>query len=210
MFTNYHILYIFFFLFIDNFYPFIDNIYVIPFVHALITGLYSNYLLYLNSNEYFNISLYDVNEIHPYYNSIPIYTYIYLYFHVKSAIKKSNAEVVHAFMISLMCFICIYYKKNHYFIPGLIIESSTIFLKLMDAYKSIFFKFLFIITFTIYRGFIFPFICYRFINNHYYEISSIYDIHFIYFLILMLSNGLNLYWLKIIFYKLYKLVIKTD
>ena len=57
MFTNYHILYIFFNLFIDNFYPVIDNIYVIPFVHASITGLYSNYLLYLNSMRLFRFRI---------------------------------------------------------------------------------------------------------------------------------------------------------
>ena len=205
MFNNYHIFYLLFNIFIDNYYPYINNIFIIPFVHAYVTSFYSNYLLFNDPKKFFNITIYQNHEINNLYTSIPIYTYIYLFFHVKSAIHRGYAETIHAFMLTLMSYICFANNKNHYFIPGLIIETSTIFLHLMYANKHIIFKILFFLSFTFYRGILFPYICYNFINNHYEEILNIYDLHFVYFIILLLSNLLNFYWLGLIIKKLIKL-----
>lgn len=177
---------------------------IIPLFHAFITSYYSNYLMFYDKN-FFNISLYEIEDVHHYYLTTPIYSYIYLFFHIKSALKDNIPIKIHACMFSLISILSIIYKKQPYFTVGLIIETSTILLKIMYVYKHFYLKVIFFITFFIYRGLLLPYICYVFINNHYQEILNIYNIHFLYFLISLTSNGLNLYWLGLMIHKLYKL-----
>ena len=205
----FHIIYIFFNIYIDQFYIYEYKDNIIPLVHALITSFYSNYLMLID-NTFFNISLYTYEEVHPYYLTTSIYSYIYLYFHIKSALKLDNSIKIHAFMLSIMSFISIFYKKMHYFSVALIIESSTIFLQIMHINKSIYSKLLFVLSFFIYRGLIFPYICYHFIMNHYEQIMTLFDVHFVYFILLLISNGLNFYWLSLMFFRLYNLLFEQE
>ena len=201
--TN-HIFYLLFNLLIDNYAPYIYNIHVIPFVHACITSSYSNYLLFNDQEKYFNISIYEKNEINELYYSVPLYTFIYLFFHVKDALSKNKEYILHAYMMIFMCGLCIYGDKNHYFTNALLIESSTVFLHLMYAFKYDVFKYMFVTSFVIYRGFIFPYMCIHFTQNHYNDIIRANNIHFLYFCILLLSNYLNMNWLFLIYTKLKK------
>lgn len=204
-----HVIYFFFNVYIDQFYNYKYKDYIIPFVHALITSFYSNYLMIID-DKFFNISLYTYEEVHPYYLSTSIYTIIYLFFHIKSALKLDNSIKIHAFMMSIMSFISIYYEKMHYFSIALIIESSTIFLQIMHINKNIYSKLLFVLSFSIYRGLLFPYICYHFLMNHYEQIITIFDIHFVFFILSVISNGLNFYWLRIIFIQLYNLIFEQE
>lgn len=204
-----HIIYFFFNVYIDQFYNYKYKDYIIPFVHALITSFYSNYLMIID-DKFFNISLYTYEEVHPYYLTTSIYSIIYLFFHIKSALKLDNSIKIHAFMLSVMSFISIFYKKMHYFSVALIIESSTIFLQIMHINKSIYSKLLFVLSFFIYRGLLFPYICYRFLMNHYEQIMILFNIHFIFLILSLISNSLNFYWLCIMFFKLYYLIYNKD
>jgi hypothetical protein len=204
-----HIFYLIFNLCIDQFYTYKFKNNIISFIHALITSIYSNYLM-ITDDKFFDISLYTYEEVHPYYLSTSIYTIIYLFFHIKSALKLDNSIKIHAFMMSIMSFISIYYEKMHYFSIALIIESSTIFLQIMHINKNIYSKLLFVLSFSIYRGLLFPYICYHFLMNHYEQIITIFDIHFVFFILSVISNGLNFYWLRIIFIQLYNLVFEQE
>ena len=205
----YHFLYFIFNVYIDQFYnyKFKDNI--ISIVHALITSFYTNYLIF-NDDKFYNISLYTYEEVHPYYLTTSIYTIIYSFFHIKSSLKRENSIKIHSFMMSFMSFISIYYEKMHYFSIALIIESSTIFLQIMHINKSIYSKLLFVLSFFIYRGLLFPYICYCFLMNHYEQIMTIFDIHFIFLILSLISNSLNFYWLWVMFSKLYNLIYNQE
>jgi len=205
----FHCIYFIFNVLIDQCYIFKYKNNIISLVHALITSFYSNYLMLID-DKFFNISLYTYEEVHPYYLTTSIYSIIYLFFHIKSALKLDNSIKIHAFMLSVMSFISIFYKKMHYFSIALIIESSTIFLQIMHINKSIYSKLLFVLSFFIYRGLLFPYICYHFLMNHYNQIITIFDIHFVYLILSLISNGLNFYWLWIMFFKLYYLIYNKD
>jgi len=78
------------------------------------------------------------------------------------------------------------------------------------AISSIFLKLLFTFTFILYRGLLFPYLTYQYINNNYNNYNNILNIEYEFMFILFIAfsfNILNFYWIKLIFNRLiYKIM----
>jgi hypothetical protein len=179
--------------------PYICGINIISFVHALITSYNSNYLFINDTHTFLNITKYKSNELNQLYQTIPIFTLCYSIFHLHDVLKLKSDFIIHGILLLSTSLFCQIFDKNHCLAVCLIIESSTIFMHLSRAFSYFYLKILFVITFILYRGILFPCITYNHFYNKYNKIVNI-EFEETIILILALSfNILNMYWLKIIF-----------
>ena len=179
--------------------PYIYGVNIVPFIHALITAYNSNYLFMNDTYTFLNITKYKSNEVTQLYQIIPIFTLCYSLFHIYDVLKLKSDFIIHGILLLSASLFCLIFDKNHCLAVCLIIESSTIFMHLSRSFPYFYLKILFVITFILYRGILFPCITY----NHYYNnYDKIVNIEFEEIIILLLAlsfNILNAYWLKIIF-----------
>lgn len=182
--------------------PYIYGVNIIPFVHALITAYYSNYLFINDTYTFLNITKYksnELNELNQLYQTIPIFTLGYSLFHIYDVLKLKSDFIIHGILLLSASLFCLLFDKNHCLTVCLIIESSTIFMHLSRGFPYFYLKILFVITFILYRGILFPCITYNHYYNNYDKIVN-FEFEEIIILLLALSfNILNMYWLKIIF-----------
>jgi hypothetical protein len=190
--------------------PYIYNIHIVSFIHSLIITLFSNYLLIYDTNTFLNITLYKEKEVNELYKIIPIFTLCYSFFHIYDVFKLKIDFIIHGLLLLVFSLYCNLFNKNHYLSVALIIESSTIFMHLNYAISSIFLKLLFTFTFILYRGLLFPYLTYQYINNNYNNYNNILNIEYEFMFILFIAfsfNILNFYWIKLIFNRLiYKIM----
>ena len=179
----------------------------LPFLHAMITSSFSNYLLITNPDFIFHIEKYDQTSLSDIFFIVPIYTCSYGIFDFYYGFKLKNISfMIHGSML-LVGSMFLYSTNNlHLFYPPLIMETSSIFLNIMILPNAnIIYKYLFAFTFFFYRYFIFTFISYFFIQNTILKTNqeNVY-INMVGISLIAVSNVLNYFW----GYKIIKKMIK--
>ena len=168
---------------------------VISSINSLLILSTTNYLLitdYDRFTEPYNYNLDEVNVLYKY----PAYFFLsYILYDIYYSVVPFNKEfLLHAFL-SLLGVLYTYYTSTLHYTPSIfIIQTSSIFLIRMK--KSKLYKYLFGLSFIMYRIIYLPILTKKFIKNNENQIitSSFNKLHMILF-ILLSFNILNFYWL---------------
>ena len=163
-------------------------------IHHLIVASTSNYLLYSDPQKIFHMTEYNSTDFSPIYNYIPIISCAYGYFDLYHAIsdKKSFDFVFHGIFFVGTTSWAQYNNVTHWLYPGLLIETSSIFLTTIHKHPLI--KYMFCASFILYRNILLPYIsAYWFYHNsNLYEPIMNNEKMVASFLIMI--NSLNFFW----------------
>ena len=134
-------------------------------VHHVIVASTSNYLLYSDPQKIFHMTEFNSTDFSPIYNYIPIISCAYGYFDLYHSIcENKNDFIFHGIFFIGTTSWGLYNNVIHWVYPGLLIETSSIFLTIIHKHPLI--KFLFCGTFITYRNILFPYISgYWFYHN---------------------------------------------
>ena len=172
--------------------------------HHMITASAANYLLYNEPEKIYNIMDYNVNDYSILYKYIPLISCAYGYFDLYHAIidKKTKDFIFHGiFFISTTTWM-MYHNLLHIAYPGLLLETSSIFLTTINFHPVI--KFPFCVSFLFYRNLLLPYITVKWLltmeNLYTPEINN----EKIIMTFTMMINILNFYWGNKIIKKLKK------
>ena len=187
---------ILFFSFIEIYKPKVYSIETVPFIHHVVTSSVSNYMLYNNATFMLNIFDYPQDNLEPIVLYFPIFSCAYGLYDLYCGIylNKKIDFLLHGIFFSITGLLFMYYENFHWLYPGMLIETSSIFL-LFNHLPYDIIKYSFALSFLLYRNIIFPYISIIFIKNKYLLILE--PFHYqekgILFFILCI-NFLNFFW----------------
>ncbi len=166
----------------------------VSFVHHIIVSSASNYLLYNEPEKMFHITEYNSSDLLPLYNYVPMISCAYGYFDLYHAIKDKQSFdfVFHGFFFIGATSWGLYNNVLHWVYPGLLLETSSIFLSTIRTHPIV--KYFFGASFLVYRNMIFPYICgYWFYHNaNLYE--PVMNNEKVLALFMVMINILNFFW----------------
>ena len=187
---------ILFFSFIQTYKPKVYSIETVPLIHHLVTSSVSNYMLYNNATFMLNIFDYPQDNLEQMVLYFPVFSCAYGLYDLYSGIylNKKIDLLLHGVFFSITGLLFMYYENFHWLYPGLLMETSSIFL-LFNHLPYDIIKYSFALTFLLYRNIIFPYISIIFIKNKYLLILE--PLHYqekgtLFFILCI--NFLNFFW----------------
>jgi hypothetical protein len=201
-----YILSILFFSYLETNIPQIYSIETVPLIHHIVTTSITNYMLFNNTDFMLNVFDYKQEEIHPVIAYFPIFSCAYGLYDLYSVIYYSRKIdfMLHGIFFSTAGLLFMHYENFHWLYPGLLMETSSVFLLLNKLPHNVI-KMFFVLTFIFYRNLLFPYISIIFMKNKYYvllESEHYQEKGILFFMFCM--NILNYYW----GYKIVKKVIR--
>ena len=176
--------------------PRIYSVQTVPIVHHVITSSVSNYLLYNNTELMLNMFNTPKEELSPTLSYFPIFSCAFGLYDLYNAIfiQKKMDFILHGVLFSTVGMIFMHNEKFHWLYPGLLMETSSIFLNLTVLPYDII-KYAFLVTFIFYRNIVFPYISIIFIKDKYFLIfeQEHYNEKIVLFSIFCI-NFLNFFW----------------
>ena len=195
---------------IERYIPFIfRKISTVNILHHLITTISAHYFLFKYPGILFHVYDYKQEDISPYFLYVPIITCSFAFYELygNAFLKKNIDYLIHGIMMVFVSILFLNYENFHWTYPALLMETSSIFLNLMQLDNKIY-KYLFGVTFVFYRNLLFPYISFVFYNENFLKIISYYP----YYphekgtgCLLLVTNTLNFYW----GYKIIEKFLKT-
>lgn len=177
---------------------------VISSINSLLILSTTNYLLITDYDKFTEPYNYEENEVSVLYK-YPAYFFLsYILYDIYYSVVPFNKELLlHAFLSLLGILYTSYTNTLHYTPSIFIIQTSSIFLIRMK--KSKLYKYLFGLSFIMYRIVYLPILTKKFIKNNENQIitNSLNKFHIILF-ILLSFNILNFYWLIKVIKMLYR------
>jgi hypothetical protein len=163
-------------------------------IHHVITASTANYLLFTEPDKMYSVTNYNASDYYPIYRYLPLISCAYGYFDLYYAIiKKQGPDFLFhgVFFIGTTSW-ALYNNAIHFMYPGLLLETSSIFLTLMPSYP--FMKYPFCASFLLYRNILVPYLTY----NWFYTMKKLYEPNMneekMIILFALTINSLNLYW----------------
>tara|TARA_B100000524_G_scaffold212089_1_gene111117 strand:+ start:882 stop:1526 length:645 start_codon:yes stop_codon:yes gene_type:complete len=158
------------------------------FVNAVITGIPSWYFYVTNKNLVNYLFTTDPLEINSHYKIIPLILYGYSFYDLYYGIVKKQLDFIcHGLFLIFFMSVGIYHNSVHICLLGCIQEMSTIFLNIRINNLI---NFLFFMSFSYFRIYLFPKICFELFYTEPYNIN----LYYITLLALYCSNMLNFFW----------------
>lgn len=174
----------------------------------LTTAIVSNYLLLFHQDFLYNVTNLQYNDLPIFLQLVPIITCTYGIFDIFHAYrcKKGFDFIFHGIYVLLSALVAIRYKILHWAYPELLLETSSIFLTFFKCGSWA--RLLFVLTFFVYRMIIFPYVCFRLIENM--DITWDFNPSCLKFkfLLIVFIHCLNLFWFQKIAKKIKIYVIK--
>ncbi|MCL6270385.1 TLC domain-containing protein [Sansalvadorimonas sp. 2012CJ34-2] len=167
-----------------------------PLLHALLTGIGSNYLFHTSEKTWWEKIISDAPSDSYLASILPLISWGYSAYEFHDSFNQGSTEfMIHGGGMFLTISLLASQNKQHLFIEPLLMETSQIFYNLRRVHRN--FMYPFAALFFIYRWGIFPYIWGQYIQNVYRK-----DIHFPLektgnFLMIgggLLSHSLNFYW----------------
>lgn len=170
--------------------------------HHIITASAANYLLYNEPDKIYNIMSYNISDYSLLYQYIPLISCAYGYFDLYHAIidKKTNDFLFHGIFFVGTTSWMMYNNTLHMVYPGLLLETSSIFLTTINLHPFI--KYPFSFSFLFYRNILFPYITIRWLSTMENLYTSEINNEKIAMTFVIMINVLNFYWGKKIIKKI--------
>lgn len=194
MYQNISIFLLFIYLFIQIFISKKDDYRIISVINSILTSSISNYLLIVDYNKYIEICDCKEEEVGELYLYPIEFIKAYILFDIYYSIYPLKKDMlIHGFLIFIGIYLLEYFNMRHCAVPGLLLETSTLYLNYMK--ESEIMSLLFLFTFIIYRIIIFPLLSINYLINKYEMIISLeINKYKILFIIISSFNILNMYW----------------
>ena len=184
---------------IERYIPVIyKNIPTVNILHHIITTVSAHYFWYKHPDVLFRFYQYNQEDIPSAFLYVPLVTCTFAFYEIyrNAFLKQSFDFMLHGIMMASVSVLFLNYENFHWAYPGLLMETSSIFLNLMNLNNEIY-KYLFGITFICYRNLLFPYLSLVFYNENFLKIvsySPYYPFEKGIGILLIIVNSLNFYW----------------
>ena len=159
---------------IERYIPFIfRKISTVNILHHLITTISAHYFLFKYPGILFHVYNYKQEDISPYFLYVPIITCTFAFYELygNAFLRRNIDYIIHGMMMVFVSILFLNYENFHWTYPALLMETSSIFLNLMQLENKIY-KYLFGVTFIFYRNLLFPYISFVFYDENFLKIVS--------------------------------------
>jgi hypothetical protein len=193
-------------------YPTFKTVKTVPLLHAVVSSVAANYILYYEPYAMTHSYKYTDDMIPPFLQFIPVFSLAYGIYDLYDGIQRKDLGfILHGSLFMIGSSITVCSGNLRYSFPGILTETSTIFLQFIH-FPSLVNNLLFASTFFLYRNILFPYISFEYFREQY-DILIMPNAHYVektVGIVVLGINALNFFWARKIYYRICRMMEKDE
>lgn len=197
---------------LHTYYQTINTVKTVPLLHAVVSSVAANYMLYWDPYAMTHAYKYTDDMIPPYLRSIPLISLAYGIYDLHEGIqRKDTGFIIHGLLFIIGSSITVCSGNLRYSFPALLTETSTIFLHFIH-FPSLVNNVLFASSFFLYRNVLFPYISFEYFCEKY-DALTMPNAHYVEKTVgvcVLGINALNFFWARKIYHRIRRMIVKDE